>query len=113
IACVPRRVSRLTHDIEPELATAWKLTNAAKTITFKLRENLPFSDGTTFSAEDVAYTIQQPMNPAVHSPSGDAFRSGEGKVQTQALANNRIAITVSAPIAGLDKLFDQVAILSA
>ena len=107
------RVNRLTQDLEPELATAWKLTNAGKTITFKLRENLRFSDGTTFSADDVAYTIQQLMDPAVHSPTGDAFRSGEGKVQTQALANNRIAITFSAPIAGLDKLFDQVAIISA
>ena len=107
------RVNRLTQDLEPELATAWKLSNAGKTITFKLRENLRFSDGTTFSADDVAYTIQQLMDPAVHSPSGDAFRSGEGKVQTQALANNRIAITFSAPIAGLDKLFDQVAIISA
>jgi len=107
------RVNRLTQDLEPELATAWKLTNAGKTITFKLRENLRFSDGTTFSADDVAYTIQQLMDPALHSPTGDAFRSGEGKVQTQALANNRIAITFSAPIAGLDKLFDQVAIISA
>ena len=107
------RVNRLTQDLEPELATAWKLTNAGKTITFKLRENLRFADGTTFSADDVANTVQQLMDPAVHSPSGDAFRSGEGKVQTQALANNRIAITFSAPIAGLDKLFDQVAIISA
>ena len=107
------RVNRLTQDLEPELATAWKLTNAGKTITFKLRENLRFSDGTTFSADDVAYTIQQLMDPALHSPTGDAFRSGEGKVQTQALANNRIAIAFSAPIAGLDKLFDQVAIISA
>jgi peptide/nickel transport system substrate-binding protein len=107
------RVNRLTQDLEPELATTWKLTNAGKTITVKLRDNLRFSDGTTFSAEDVAYTIQQLMDPALHSPTGDAFRSGEGKVQTQVLANNRIAITFPAPIAGLDKLFDQVAIMSA
>jgi peptide/nickel transport system substrate-binding protein len=107
------RVNRLTQQLEPELATTWKLTNAGKTITFKLRENLRFSDGTTFSADDVAYTIQQLMDPALHSPTGDAFRSGEGKVQTQLLPHNRIAITFPAPIAGLDKLFDQVAIMSA
>jgi peptide/nickel transport system substrate-binding protein len=107
------RVNRLTQELEPELATSWKLTNAGKTITFKLRENLRFSDGTTFSADDVAYTIQQLMDPAVHSPTGDAFRSGEGKVQTQVLPRNRIAVTFPAPIAGLDKLFDQVAIMSA
>jgi len=107
------RVNRLTQELEPELATSWKLTNAGKTITFKLRENLRFSDGTTFSADDVAYTIQQLMDPALHSPTGDAFRSGEGKVQTQVLPRNRIAVTFPAPIAGLDKLFDQVAIMSA
>jgi peptide/nickel transport system substrate-binding protein len=107
------RVNRLTQESEPELATSWKLTNAGKTITFKLRENLRFSDGTTFSADDVAYTIQQLMDPALHSPTGDAFRSGEGKVQTQVLPRNRIAVTFPAPIAGLDKLFDQVAIMSA
>jgi peptide/nickel transport system substrate-binding protein len=106
------RVNRLTQEPEPELATSWKLTNAGKTITFKLRENLRFSDGTTFSTDDVAYTIQQLMDPALHSPTGDAFRSGEGKVQTQLLTKNRIAITFPAPIAGLDKLFDQVAIMS-
>jgi peptide/nickel transport system substrate-binding protein len=107
------RVNRLTQDLEPELAASWKVTNAGKTITFKLRDNLYFSDGTTFSANDVAYTIQQLMDPALHSPTGDAFRSGEGKVQTQLLSKNRIAITFPASIAGLDKLFDQVAIMSA
>src|SRR5439155_5122940 len=43
------RVNRLSQQLEPELATTWKVTNAGKTITFKLRENLRFSDGTTFS----------------------------------------------------------------
>src|SRR5207247_2095485 len=62
---------------------------------------------------DVAYTAQQLVDPALHSPTGDAFRSGEGKVQTQLLSKNRIAITFPTPIAGLDKLFDQVAIMSA
>src|ERR1700674_1724701 len=107
------RVNRLTQDLEPGLATSWKVTNGGKTITFQLRDGLRFSDGTPFSADDVAYTIQQLMDPALHSPTGDAFRSGEGKVQTQLLSKNRIAITFPAPIAGLDKLFDQVAIMSA
>ena len=107
------RVNRLTQQLEPELATTWKVTDAGKTINFKLRDNLRFSDGTPFSADDVAYTIQQLMDPALHSPTGDAFRSGEGKVQTQVLPRNRIAVTFPAPIAGLDKLFDQVAIMSA
>ena len=107
------RVNRLTQDLEPELATAWKVTDGGKTITFQLRDGLRFSDGTEFSADDVAYTMQQLMDPALHSPTGDAFRSSEGKVETQVLPKNRVRITFPAPIAGLDRLFDQVAIMSA
>ena len=107
------RVNRLTQDLEPELATSWKVTNGGKTITFQLRDGLRFSDGTPFSADDVAYTMQQLMDPALHSPTGDAFRSSEGKVETQVLPKNRLRITFPAPIAGLDRLFDQVAIMSA
>jgi peptide/nickel transport system substrate-binding protein len=107
------RVNRLTQDLEPELATAWKVTDGGKTITFQLRDGLRFSDGTEFSANDVAYTMQQLMDPALHSPTGDAFRSSEGKVETEVLPKNRVRITFPAPIAGLDRLFDQVAIMSA
>ena len=107
------RVNRQTQELEPELATSWKVTDAGKTITFQLRKNVRFSDGTSFTAADVAYTMQLLMDPATHSPTGDAFRSGDGKVQTKVLAKNRISITFPSPISGLDKLFDQVAIMSA
>ena len=107
------RVNRLTQELEPELATSWKVTNGGKTITFQLRDGLRFSDGTPFSAKDVAYTMQQLMDPALHSPTGDAFRSSEGKVETEVLPKGRVRITFPAPIAGLDRLFDQVAIMSA
>jgi len=107
------RLNRQTQELEPELATSWKISDGGKTITFHLREGLHFSDGTPFSAADVAYTMQQLMDPAMHSPTGDAFRSGEGKVETRVLAKDRVAITFPAPISGLDRLFDQVAIMSA
>lgn len=107
------RLNRLTQELEPELATSWKVSDGGKTITFKLRTGLSFSDGTPFSAEDVAYTIEQMMDPNLHSPTGDAFRSGDGKVQTKILGPDRVTVTFPAPIAGLDKLFDQVAIMSA
>jgi peptide/nickel transport system substrate-binding protein len=106
------RVNRLTQDLEPALAASWTVTNGGKTITFELRDGLRFSDGTPFSADDVAFTMQQLMDPALHSPTGDAFRSSEGKVETQILPKNQVRITFPAPIAGLDRLFDQVAIMS-
>jgi len=107
------RSNRQTQRLEPELALSWKVSKDGRVITFQLRKGVFFSDGTPFSADDVAYTVKQMMDPALHSPTGDAFRSGTGTVRTQTLAPDRVAITFPAPVAGLDQLFDQVAILSA
>src|ERR1700731_4814730 len=107
------RANRQTQGLEPELAESWKVSKDGKQITVKLRDGVSFSDGTLFSAEDVAYTVQQLMDPALHSPTGDAFRSGPGNVETKIVSPTQISITFPAPVAELDRLFDQVAILSA
>jgi peptide/nickel transport system substrate-binding protein len=107
------RVNRKTQQLEPELATSWKITDAGRTITFKLREGLYFSDGTPFTSDDVAFTVQQLMDPNLHSITGDVFRSGAGTVQTRVLGKNQVMVTFPAAVAGLDRLFDQVAIMSA
>jgi peptide/nickel transport system substrate-binding protein len=70
------------------------------------------SDGSPFSAEDVAFTVTRLMDPALHSSTGDAFRSGNSTVSTKVLTPNQISISFSAPITGLAGLFDQVAIMS-
>jgi len=106
------RMNRLTQTMEPELATAWQVSKDGRTITFTLRDKTYFSDGTPFSADDVAFTIKQMMDPQMHSPTGDAFRSGPGDVSVKVLAPNKLTVTFPAPVAGLDRLFDQVAIMS-
>ncbi len=106
------RVNRLTLKAQPELASEWKVSEGGKRIRFKLREGLKYSDGTPFSAADVAYTMQQLMDPALHSSTGDAFRSGEGKVTAQVISPNVVEINFPAPVANLVNLFDTVAILS-
>jgi peptide/nickel transport system substrate-binding protein len=107
------RMNRKTQALEPELAQSWKVSKDGRQITFKLRSGISFSDGTPFSAEDVAYTMQQLWDPALHSPTGDAFRSGPGNIDVKVLSPVEISITFPAPVAGLDRQFDQVAILSA
>ena len=107
------RLNRQTQELEPALATSWKISRDRRTIAFHLRKGIRFSDGTPFSSEDVAYTMRLLMDPETHSTTGDAFRSGEGTVQVQTPAPDVVAFTFPAPIAGLERLFDQVAILSA
>ncbi len=107
------RVNRLTQAPEPELATAWHVSKDGRSITFTLRHQIYFSDGTPFSAADVGFTIKQMMDPNLHSATGDAFRSGVGGVTIETLARDKIRVTFPATVAGLDRLFDQVAIMSA
>src|SRR6266516_1773739 len=59
------RMNRQTQVLEPELAQSWKVSKDGKQITFKLRSGISFSDGTPFSADDVAYTGKLLMDPAL------------------------------------------------
>jgi peptide/nickel transport system substrate-binding protein len=106
------RVNRQTQELEPALAQSWKVSKDGRQISFRLRSGISFSDGTPFTAEDVAYTVQQLMDPALHSPTGDAFRSGTGNVETKVISPTQISIRFPSQVAGLDRLFDQVAIIS-
>src|SRR5580700_7989235 len=57
------RANRQTQQLEPELAESWKVSQDGKQITFKLRHGITFSDGSPFSSEDVAFTMQRLMDP--------------------------------------------------
>src|SRR5262245_48230183 len=107
------RLNRQTQSLEPALATSWSVSRDRKTITFHLRKGVLFSDGTPFASEDVAYTFRSLLDQNTHSSTGDAFRSGEGSVEVRTPAKDIAVITFPSPIAGLERLFDQVAIMSA
>jgi peptide/nickel transport system substrate-binding protein len=107
------RLNRRTQALEPGLALSWKVSGQGRTIAFHLRNGLHFSDGTPLTSEDVAYTVKALMDPQLHSPTGDSFRSGEGQVIVKTPSPDSVIVTFPAPVAGLERLFDQVAILSA
>ncbi len=48
-------------EVEPALATAWRVSNGGKTWEFKLREGVKFHDGTDFTADDVVFTFERQM----------------------------------------------------
>jgi peptide/nickel transport system substrate-binding protein len=106
------RMNRVTQALEPALAASWKVSPDGRQIRFKLRTGVRFSDGSPFDAQDVAYTMTALMNPDLHSPTGDAFRTGSGTPQSKVYAPDDIAILFPEPVASLPRLFDQVAILS-
>jgi peptide/nickel transport system substrate-binding protein len=107
------RVNRVTQEFTPELATSWKVDQQGRRITFQLRHDVAFSDGTPFSSADVAYTMTRLMDPKLHSATADPFRSSNDAPQIATPAPDAVSITFGAPVSGLERLFDQVAILSA
>lgn len=55
--------------IDPLLATHWKLAPDNMSITFHLRQGVTWSDGAPFSADDVIFTWETMMDPAVKAES--------------------------------------------
>ena len=103
------RVNRKTQENIPELASSWSIDKDGRRITFNLRPGLTFSDGSDFSADDVVATIKTALDPKLNSPKGDPLRTG-GKTIVQALDKNKVSLEFEHPIAGVERLFDEIAI---
>lgn len=106
------RVNRLTQQLQPELATSWRVSAGGRTISFKLRRNLAFSDGTPFSAADVVYTFRKLFDPALHVPTADAFGPDAAKAKSENPSADEVTFTFPTAIASMERLFDQVGIES-
>jgi len=106
------RVNRLTQVPQPWLAESWKVQEGGRTPRFHLRQGIRFSDGTPFTADDVVYTMETLMDPKLHSPVGDTFRTGSGAIRVWSEGPDTVVIRFPDPLAAGVRLFDQVAIRS-
>ena len=107
------RVNRLTQRAEPALASSWKIQNNGARIVFNLRQGVAFPDGTPFTSDDVVATFRALLDPALHSPIADTFKTEKGTVKVAALGKYSVSADFPAPVAQIESLFDQVPIVSA
>ncbi|NLY76325.1 MAG: hypothetical protein GX075_13665 [Firmicutes bacterium] len=56
-------------NLRPSLAESWQISKDEKEITFNLRKNVVFHDGTKFNAHAVKYNIDRILNPATKCPA--------------------------------------------
>lgn len=106
------RINRVTQEVEPQLASSWTIADSGRRINFQLLEGVKFSDGTPFDARDVAYTFEQLKNPELASPIADSFRLDEGAIEVKVTSPSQVSIVFPKTVAGVERLFDPLPILS-
>lgn len=104
------RMNRITQKLEPGLATSWKVLEGGRRIRFELRPGVRFSDGSALDSADVAASLDHLFDPAVHSPTAEAFHSGKGRPVVTAEGPLRVSVRLAAPLGGIEAAFDGVAI---
>jgi peptide/nickel transport system substrate-binding protein len=78
-------------DLEPVLATGWKISNGGKTYTFALRKGVKFHSGADFSCKDAQYTYQR--NLVINNPDSGIWYLAEPLLGTQSNANDDKSVT--------------------
>jgi peptide/nickel transport system substrate-binding protein len=107
------RVNRKTRKYEGELAESWKVLEQGRKIVLQLRKDVKFSDGGSFTSNDVVYTMRRVMDPALNSPKAGAFRTDQGKVLIEALGSDRVAVTFPVVVPSIESEVGDLPMLSA
>ena len=103
------RFNRRTQKIEPGLAQSWNLSPDGKTIVFKLRTGLRFSDGGSLAARDVAWSIRRILLDPKDAPTADEFVAPE-KVTVETPDADTIIVHLPQRVIGIGKVFDEIVI---
>ena len=103
------RFNRYTQKVEPQLAESWSLSPDGKTIVFKLRPGLEFSDGSNLTARDAAWSIRRVLLPATAAPVAEEFLSPAG-VTVETPDQRTVVVHLRGRVIGIGKVFDEIAI---
>ena len=89
------RVDRVTNHLEPELAESWELLGDQQTFRLRLRQDVRFSDGSPFSADDVVFSFRAIYDEATASVLADTLQV-RGKPLVVA-AEDPVTVTIRFP----------------
>ncbi len=75
-------------DVHPWLATSYTWSNQGQTLTFHIRDGVKWSDGTPFSAADVAFTLNLLKNNSALNLAGIQFATATASGSTVVVTFN-------------------------
>lgn len=107
------RVNRRTQALDPELAESWTVEDGGRRIRFHLRAGVRFPDGKPLTAADVEATFQRLLDPALHAPAAETFRTSKGTVRVRAAGPREVVAEFPSAEPDVARLFDQVPVMEA
>lgn len=103
------RFNRLTQKIEPQLAESWTASPDGQTVTFRLRAGLKFSDGSSLTAKDAAWSIRRVLLLGKDAPVSEEFVA-PGGVKVDTPDARTVVVRLPKRVIGIGKVFDEIAI---
>lgn len=89
----------------PELATKWTTSDDGRTLTFTLRDDVTFTDGTPFDAAAVVANIEHVQDPATASSTG--YLALQSITKATATDDHTVTLSLSRPDSALLGSFSQ------
>lgn len=103
------RFNRSSQKIEPELAESWNVSPDGKILTFTLRTGLQFSDGSSLTARDVAWSLRRVLLLDPAAPVAEEFVSPAG-VTVDTPNDKTVVVHLPKRVIAIGKVFDEIAI---
>jgi peptide/nickel transport system substrate-binding protein len=105
------RVNKATSELEPWLAERWDSSPDGLTHTLHLRKGVQWSDGTPFTAADVAFSLQAAMDPKAGSVITSVLVAGGKPIMVATPTPDTVTLSFASPSGPGLRMLDQVTIL--
>lgn len=103
------RLNRGTLRVEPALADSWTISADGRLVTFHLRPNLRFSDGSSLTSADVVATLRRVLLPSTGAPVAEEFLQ-PAKVTVDAPNPAVVRVHLPERVTSIASVFDEIAI---
>jgi peptide/nickel transport system substrate-binding protein len=91
-----------TGHLRPELATSYSVDADGKTYHVRLRDNVKWSDGEDFTADDVVLTVELMQNPSVESTHVNTWKN----IAVEKISGSEVAFTLKGALASFPLTLD-------
>ncbi len=102
---------RLNKTVVAGMASRWEVAPDARSIVLHLREEVRFSDGVQFSADDVVFTFEKIYEKDSINPLKGSLRVGGEPLEVRRLGDYTVEVRSASPYAALEYILTTVPVL--